>query len=368
MDKSSPRVFAPPGGAAKEKAVMRRRLFNRGRGFTLVELLVVITIIGILVALTLSAVQSAREAARNGSCMNNLRELASGALQHESENGYLPSGGWGWYTIGDPDRGYGQTQPGGWFYNLLPFIEQQALHDLGVNIPYGSATGAQTQTRINYGIQLVQTPLMIAMCPTRRRPALFPINWGGNTTYVASNYGGVSVPTSNPLVARTDYAVCCGDGGSTEIDGGASDPGFGNVTVPYKGSDIAGWYQSFTGVSFRCSQIGLAQLKGGSNNTILIGDKYDCSTGYYSGAIAAENENMYVGMDNDIFRSTNVVPLSDRSTTNSPILFGSAHLSHCNFAFCDGSVRPLSYSIDPTTFQQLGRRVKTLPINDSLVH
>jgi prepilin-type N-terminal cleavage/methylation domain-containing protein/prepilin-type processing-associated H-X9-DG protein len=337
-----------------------------GRGFTLVELLVVITIIGILVALTLSAVQSAREAARNGSCMNNLRELASGALQHESEQGYLPSGGWGWYTIGDPDRGYGQTQPGGWFYNLLPFIEQQALHDLGVNIPYGSATGAQTQTRTNYAIQLVQTPLQIAMCPTRRRPGLYAMTWNG--TYVASNYGGVNNPSDHNVAARTDYAICSSDNGNTQIDGGASDPGFGKVTVPYSGSDIAGCYQSCTGVSFRCSQIGLAQIKGGSNNTILIGDKYTCATGYYSGDIGAENENMYVGYDNDVFRSTNAAPLSDRSTTDSGTLFGSAHLSHCNFAFCDGSVRPLSYSIDLTTFQQLGRRVKTLPINDSLVH
>jgi prepilin-type N-terminal cleavage/methylation domain-containing protein/prepilin-type processing-associated H-X9-DG protein len=338
-----------------------------GRGFTLVELLVVITIIGILVALTLTAVQSAREAARGASCKNNLKQLANGALQHETMVGYLPSGGWGWYTIGDPDRGYGQTQPGGWLYNLLPFIEQQALHDLGANIPYGSASGAQTQTRINYGIQLVQTPLTIAMCPTRRRPALFPINWGGNTTYVASNYGGVSVPASHPLVARTDYAVCCGDGGATEIDGGASDPGFGSVTVPYSSGSIAGWGQQFTGVSFRCSQIQIAQLKGGTNNTILIGDKYDLSTAYYSGNIAAENENMYVGMDNDIFRATNVVPLSDRSTTDSVNLFGAAHREGCNFAFCDGSVRSLSYSIDGPTYLQLGRRVKTQPVDDSKV-
>jgi prepilin-type N-terminal cleavage/methylation domain-containing protein/prepilin-type processing-associated H-X9-DG protein len=343
---------------------MRRYLFNMGRGFTLVELLVVITIIGILVALTLSAVQSAREAARNIACVNNLKQLANGALQHESATGYLPSGGWGWYTIGDPDRGYGQTQPGGWFYNILPFIEQQALHDLGVNLDYSNSTGAPQ--RIQFGIQLIQTPLAIAMCPTRRRPALYTMAWNG--TYVASNYGGVNNPANHNVAARTDYAICCGDGGGTEIDGGASDPGFGKVTVPYSSSDIAGWHQSYTGVSFRCSQIALAQLKGGSNNTILLGDKYDCSTGYYSGRLAAENENLYVGMDNDIFRSTNVVPLSDRSTTDSATLFGSAHLTSCNFAFCDGSVRPLNYSIDLTTYQQLGRRVKTQPIDDSKVH
>ncbi|MGA2067773.1 MAG: DUF1559 domain-containing protein [Thermoguttaceae bacterium] len=355
---------------------MRRHLFhNVGRGFTLVELLVVIMIIGILAGLLLPAVQHAREAARRTECSNHLGQLAKGALQHESANGFLPSGGWGWSNIGDPDRGYGPTQPGGWFYNLLPYIEQGSLHDLGVNIPYGSASGAQTQTRIDYGIKLVQTALPIANCPTRRRPALFPINWGGNTTSVATNYGGVSVPTSNPLVARTDYGICCGDGSATEIDGGAADPGFGNVTVPYTGLQISnpdpsnpGWYQQFTGVSFRCSQVAVAQIKGGTSNTILMGDKYDLSTAYYSGAIAAENENMYVGMDNDIFRTTYTPPLGDRSQTDSVNLFGSAHAEGCNFAFCDGSVRLLSYTIDPTTYGQLGRRVKTLPINDTLVH
>jgi prepilin-type processing-associated H-X9-DG protein len=99
-----------------------------------------------------------------------------------------------------------------------------------------------------------------------------------------------------------------------------------------------------------------------------MGDKYDLSTAYYSGAIAAENENMYVGMDNDIFRTTYTPPLGDRSQTDSVNLFGSAHAEGCNFAFCDGSVRLLSYTIDPTTYGQLGRRVKTLPINDTLVH
>ena len=65
---------------------------SRRRGFTLVELLVVIAIIGVLVALLLPAVQSAREAARRSQCQNNIRQAAIGILNFESAHNELPPG------------------------------------------------------------------------------------------------------------------------------------------------------------------------------------------------------------------------------------------------------------------------------------
>ena len=90
---------------------MRHIVAKRFKGFTLVELLVVIAIIGILIALLLPAVQSAREAARRAQCTNNLKQIGVAMLTYENARKLLPPGGL---------NPHAQT----WYHALLPLIEQ----------------------------------------------------------------------------------------------------------------------------------------------------------------------------------------------------------------------------------------------------
>ena len=123
--------------------LVKRRTFAISKAFTLVELLVVIAIIAMLVALLLPAVQSAREAGRRAQCMNNLRNMALACLNHHETHNFLPSGGWGRHWVCDPDRGFGERQPGGWAYHVLPFLESGDLHNLGAGVIIAGGMGGR---------------------------------------------------------------------------------------------------------------------------------------------------------------------------------------------------------------------------------
>lgn len=139
-------------------------------GFTLVELLVVISIIGILIALLLPAVTSIRESARRTTCRNNLHQIGVAALGHVEKYGYYPSSGWGYLWEGDPDRGVGATQPGGWIYSCLPYMGYDFVHDIGK----GLGKGMTGDAKYNALAQAKSAVLPTFICPTRRKVIGYP--------------------------------------------------------------------------------------------------------------------------------------------------------------------------------------------------
>jgi prepilin-type N-terminal cleavage/methylation domain-containing protein len=98
---------------------------QQSRGFTLVELLVVIAIIGLLVALLLPAIQSAREAARRTTCTNNLKQIALALLNYHEVQGQFPLGAYAAVKEDHPAEEDGL----GWATQILPQLEEQPLYD-----------------------------------------------------------------------------------------------------------------------------------------------------------------------------------------------------------------------------------------------
>jgi prepilin-type N-terminal cleavage/methylation domain-containing protein len=325
----------------------RSSLNSNHRGFTLVELLVVIAIIGILVALLLPAVQAAREAARRNTCTNHLKQIAIAWQNHHDTFKHFPTGGWGWAWQGDPDRGYGVDQPGGWVYNILKFIEEDALRNMGAGMP-----NAQKIAELSKLSQIQPTEFI---CPSRRAAvATTPKDtWAPrNITFHKGEVAG-----------KSDYAACSGDPLLPEADSPPQDPQ-GPQSITAASSPTWTWSPPHNGVCYTRSTVKFKDLVDGSSKTSLVGEKYlrpeaylgvhdpNDATTYDQG----DNESMYSGYNRDQHRSTNIEwpPEQDRIGPQKERSFGSAHPGAWGMAFCDGSVHRISYDIDIKTHHWLG--------------
>ncbi|MBN1590119.1 MAG: DUF1559 domain-containing protein [Pirellulales bacterium] len=325
---------------------MRR---SRRTAFTLVELLVVIAIIGILIAMLLPAVQAAREAARRAKCANHLKQIGLAFLSHHDAHQSFPSGGWGKYWIGEPELGTGLTQPGGWAFNILEYLEQGDVRDLG--------KGTGGADRANAFAKRCATPIAVFNCPSRR--SADPLPDISSHSYRTRDSSSLNFNEAG----RSDYAANAGSQEGYEFGSSSGEPDdFAEGCDPnfqWPNPD-APPLKRLTGVVFIRSDITVRDITDGASQTYLVGEKYLSSEVYLNSVCGGDRESLYVGYGNDTCRTAYLEPQRDSSVfgqyRDEQWRFGGPHAAGFQCVFCDGSVHTVSYEVDLALHRNLANR------------
>lgn len=304
-------------------------------GFTLVELLVCIAIIGVLVGLLLPAVQAIREAARQVQCRNNLKQIALACCNYESSFRYFP----GYAGESKPafvnfSARQVDTQKRGWNWiaKALVFMEQPVLAERwGV---YGSA---ESMVLTSADQELLRNPIPGLYCPSRRSADAYPL-----LEDYHSRFGQLS--------SRTDYAMNGGPALPEDVANGTS-------TLDQSASKLIlnfadGFWQ--LGIYTKPSSI-----TDGLSNSYMLGEKAMSTNNYTNGNDFGDRAPIAGWIDHPEASNSNIrfasrSPHADRK--NSCLAcheFGSAHRASWNAALADGSVRAIFYEMEIEVHRKL---------------
>ncbi len=289
---------------------VNRRSPSQPRGFTLVELLVVITIIGVLVALLLPAVQAAREAARRLHCINNLKQIGLAAQGFHQQNNRFPPGYLGPIPAANVSGSYPSYQFIGCLPFLMPFMELQSIWDT-IDIDksvdrIGPAYWTSTNTW-----NIAQAKIGHFICPSDTPyaktdvMAFYNFYYNGGGMMMGVSFGG----GAGTALGRTNYL-------------GTSGP----LGLARTGSAL---YDSYQGIFFDRSTTNFRSLKDGSSNILMFGEamgRDNCSFAW----IGNGQMGTWYGLDESYGCNQ----------------FSSNHSNVVNFCLADASVRAIYRRID----------------------
>lgn len=310
--------------------------------FTLVELLVVITIIGILIALLLPAVQAAREAARRSQCINNLKQIALAMHSyHDSHKVFPPS------AICNQAGGSTINHGHALFEFLLPYFEEKSAYD---RIDFKIRNNAGDNPALLNSIQSA-----VLMCPTDPDRGMFP-----NTR--EDGYTPALGDSDTTTSLGANYVACAGPVHMNSCPIPAMDPNI-NCKTPSPSNALPRWSDDtpgmFTG-GYKCYDF--SKCLDGSSNTVLVGESLPAynSFGMYfvshAGNIASMNlPPNYHRVYTACTKAGNKSARQDDCYRHMGG-YKSEHPGGLNLALTDASVRFVSQTIDYATWCYLGDR------------
>jgi prepilin-type N-terminal cleavage/methylation domain-containing protein len=331
-------------------------LSSTPNAFTLVELLVVITIIGILIALLLPAVQAAREAARKSQCTNNLRQLALGLHNYATSHGALPFGGSA-PDLGTPAAAFN------WRTFIFPQIEQTPLYDdiKAKVVPDFVASPSNAWVADFVKIVARKTPLSIYSCPSDplsgRLVVATACDWS------ISNGRKYGPPISLPeLVAVTNYfgnagpvaigsnAISCGLCSSSS-DSPCPCRSYGHYFNHNSSNPMWGVF------ALRAESTRMADIRDGSSQTLMLWEQ----TLLAGGAGVQEGSQVQIPEPWSLGTTIWGVNSPQANTMNPYAAYYTAGISSYHpggalAAMADGSVQFLSESINLMVLAHLGTR------------